>query len=91
MIFALTETDGLAIALLVTILTSFGVIIMLMGCMLWNASRRDVGVDALIDEMEKDERDEKARVTQARGSGQTGQTGEKLEEWERAGDWWKAE
>ncbi len=87
MFFALTETDGLAIALLVTVLTSFGVIIMLLGCMLWNASRRDQDVDQLLDEMEKSEKDGESRAAEARAKGGRGE--DKLEDWERAGDWWK--
>ena len=83
MVWGVTEGDGLAIAMLATILLSFGVIVMLFVCMLRNASKRDKGVDGLLEEMEEDEKKEAtARVGRSKSS-------DRKEDWEREGDWWK--
>ncbi len=81
MFLALTESDGLALAMLATLLVSFGVIVMLLGCMLRNASRRNKEVDDLLEELERDEKVE-TKAGKAKPM-------EKREEWERDGDWWR--
>jgi acid phosphatase family membrane protein YuiD len=80
-LLAMTDGDGLAIAMLATILLSFGIIVMLLACMIRNASKRDAGVDSLLDEMDQEEKS--AKQVEA-GSGV-----EKKESWEKDGDWWK--
>lgn len=81
---AITEPDALAIAMLATIMLSFGIIGMLFACMRRTASRRDADVDNLLDEMERDEKS--AKQVKA-GSG----VEKKKEAWEKDGDWWKGE
>ncbi len=85
MFWGVTEGDGLAIAMLATILLGFGVIVMLLGCMHRNASKRDNQVDRLLEEMEQNEKEGgKAKARSSRSSPTT-------EDWEREGDWWKEE
>lgn len=76
----ITETDGLALALLGVMGTAFAVIATLLFCMFRNASKRDPEVDRLIDEMEKDEKEVRVQETPL-----------KAEDWEKDGDWWKRE
>ena len=80
----MTEPDAIAIAMLATILLSFGVVGMLFACMARNASRRDADVDRLLEELEHDEKS--AKQVKA-GSVE----GRKSEPWEKDGDWWKGE
>ncbi len=79
-----TEADGFALAMLVVILLSFGVLIMLGFCMFRNASRRNGDVDRLIEELTDDEKNS--------GVGKVA-AGDKLrrEVWEKDGDWWREE
>ena len=79
----ITETDGLALALLGVMASAFAVIAMLLFCMLRNASRRDADVDDLLDEMERDEREE--RVKRPVGEAKV------RDDWEKDEDWWKAD
>lgn len=82
----ITESDGLALAMLGTIALSFCVIGLLIGCMLWASSRRDLGVDTLLDEIEETERQEEKKIAEEPKSGesQKGRDG-----WERDENWWK--
>ena len=59
LILGMTEPDAIAIAMLATILLSFGVVGMLFACMARNASRRDADVDRLLEELEHDEKSAK--------------------------------
>jgi hypothetical protein len=78
MILAMTNADGLAIAMLATILLSFGIIVMLLACIVRNASRRDADVDGLLDEMKQEKKSSK-QVKAASGEGQ------QREAWEKDG------
>ncbi|WP_411826099.1 hypothetical protein [Luteolibacter sp. AS25] len=84
MSWLLTESDGLAIAMLATVLTSFGVIALLLGCMLRSSGKRNGEVDQLLEEMENEEKDGRAIKASF-------QRGEPREEWERDEDWWRKE
>ena len=77
---AITETDGLALAMLAMVLLSFGVILTLLACMFRNSSRRNPEVDRLLDDLERDDgKSEPAKTANE----------EKREDWEKDGDWWR--
>ncbi|QTN33575.1 hypothetical protein HZ994_15065 [Akkermansiaceae bacterium] len=78
----MTVADVFAVAMLGTIFLSFSVILILFACMARNASRRDAGVDNLLDELERDEKSAKQVKAASR-------TEDKREAWEKDGDWWK--
>lgn len=66
------------------IMLSLGIVVMLLVCMMRNASKRDGEVDKLLEELEAEEKttpEKKAEVVPAE---------EKAAEWEREGDWWKS-
>lgn len=77
----MTESDGLALAMLVVLLISFGVIASLLAFMLRSSSRRDSEVDRLLEELAREEKAEK--------SVKPGPAAEEKQEWEKDGDWWK--
>lgn len=77
----MTEVDGLALTMLAMIMLSLGVVVMLLACMLRNASKRDQDVDHLLDEMEREEKSGKPA--------KAGTAEEKKQPWEKEGDWWK--
>lgn len=83
MMLASTESDGFALAMLLVLLSSFGIILMLGFCMFRNASRRNGDVDKLLEEIADEEKSATGRKIPA---------GEvKPELWEKDGDWWKGE
>lgn len=79
MMVGMTESDGMALSMLVVMLMSFGFILTLLVCMGRSAARRDRDVDDLLDEMEE----EGKRAKPVRGK-------ETKEAWEKEGDWWRS-
>lgn len=80
MFLGITETDGLALAMLAMIMLAFGVILMLLVCMLRSSSKRDAQVDLLLEEFQEESKKmQPAKTARA----------EKEKAWERDGDWWK--
>ena len=78
---AITEADGLALAMMGVMLLAFGVIFSLLFCIVRAAKRRDPEVDRLMDEVEQEEKEEKlVKVAPAE---------KKREKWEKDGEWWK--
>ncbi len=82
MVVALTEVDALALSMLGMIVITFGILLSLVVCMIRSASKRDEGVDQLLEDVGEEE---------ARGAKLKAGVVEKREEWERDGDWWKRE
>ncbi len=77
---ALIESDVFAIAMLVVILCSFGVVGSLLWSMKRRVARRDANVDALLEELSGKNVDAKPV---ARSEEQP------LQEWEKPADWWQ--
>lgn len=75
-------SDGFAIAMLSVIALAMGTIALLFACMRRAAARRDPHVDALLEELERDER-EAERLARAQPSTPP------ADPWERDADWWK--
>jgi hypothetical protein len=75
-------SDGFAIAMLAVIALAMGTIALLFFCMKRAAAKRDPHVDALLEELERDER-EAERVARTRTSTPPS------DPWERDADWWK--
>jgi replicative superfamily II helicase len=71
--------DAFAISMLCVIALAMGTIALLFLCMRREAAKRDPQVDALLEEVERDER----RQTRAKTAGAA------REPWERSPDWWK--
>jgi|GEM_PF-551546 len=80
MLVAMTETDGLALAMLAMVTLAFGVILTLLVCMIRNSSRRDAEVDRLLEDFQEDEKKGEPAKTAIE---------EKKEDWEKDGDWWR--
>lgn len=78
---ASTESDLFALAMLCSVLLSFGVLLMLGFCMFRAASRRDGDVDDLIEEVGEEEKAEPVKRSITAGA--------KQEEWEKGEDRWK--
>lgn len=71
--------DAFALSMLCVIALAMGTIALLFFCMRREASRRDPQVDALLEEVEREER--QAMEPKPVGSAR--------EPWERSSDWWK--
>lgn len=80
MFLGITETDGLALAMLAMIMLAFGVILTLLVCMLRSSSRRDAQVDLLLEEFQEESKKMQPAKTAS---------AEKKKDWEKDGDWWK--
>jgi len=81
-ILGITESDGLALAMLLVMSLSFSVIATLLYCMFRNRSKRDPEVDRLLEELE----DKQSPADPARaGSGKE----QPKEPCERESEWWK--
>jgi hypothetical protein len=78
-VIAAFEADAFAVAMLGVIFLSFGVIGLLLWCMKRNVARRNVHVDALLEELEAQEAE--AEPVGAKGSSP--------QAWEKDADWWK--
>lgn len=75
-------SDAFAVMMLGVIGLAMGTVALLFFCMKRSAARRDPHVDALLDEVEKEER-ESLRLARA------DQKAPDAAPWEREGDWWK--
>lgn len=75
-------SDGFAIAMLGVMALAMGTLALLFYCMKRNVARRDPYVDALLEELEKEER-ETARLASTEPATPPTQP------WEREADWWK--
>lgn len=75
-------SDGFAIAMLGVIALAMGTIGLLFFCMKRAAAKRDPHVDALLEELEREER-ETERLTRTQASAPPPNP------WERDADWWK--
>jgi hypothetical protein len=78
-VIAVLEADAFAIAMLGVIFLSFSVIGLLLWCMKRNVARRNVYVDALLDELD----------AQEVATEPVGAKSETLQAWEKDADWWK--
>ena len=78
----ISAVDAFALSMFGVIALAMGTIALLFLCMRREASRRDPQVDALLEEIERDERDERRRTCAepARVA---------REPWERNPDWWR--
>ncbi len=76
---AVLEADAFAIAMLGVIFLSFSVIGLLLWCMKRNVARRNVHVDALLDELDAQE----VATEPVGAKSDPGQA------WEKDADWWK--
>ena len=77
-----TDVDGMAIAMMMAMTLSFGVILMLVGTIIWNARRRNRAVEDLLDEVSKEEVRANPVAARAKTKGER-------KSWEKDGDWWK--
>lgn len=75
-------SDAFAVMMLGVIGLAMGTLALLFYCMKRAAARRDPHVDALLDEVEKNER-ESLRLARAKNKPSD------CAPWEREGDWWK--
>ena len=72
------ETDAFAIAMIVVMISAFGVIALILVTILRNASKRNREVEELIEDIGQEEEKEEAPVAK-----------KSREPWEKDGDWWK--
>ncbi|MBK1883007.1 hypothetical protein JIN85_11310 [Luteolibacter pohnpeiensis] len=79
---AVSENDGLVIAMLIAMALSCGVVLMLIFTIVWNVRRRDDEVDELLEEIRATEEVEQPVVANQEPT-------ERREPWERPADWWK--
>ncbi len=80
----ISDVDGLAMAMVVVLVLSFGVVAMLVVSITRQGKRRDREVEELLDEVR---REQEAEKLPAPSSGATAT--ESREPWEKDGDWWK--
>lgn len=78
---AVSAVDGFAMAMVLILAMSFGVVALLLGSILRNGKRRDREVEKLIDEVRLSQQLEKSPAPSA--------APEAREPWEKDGDWWK--
>ena len=74
-----SATDAFALAMLVMMLLSMGVIALLFYTIRRSAQKRDTQVDDLLDEVSRDAKEEPAATPRK----------PTLEAWEKEPDWWK--
>ena len=79
---AVSAVDAFALSMFGVIGLAMGTLLVLFLCMRREAARRDAQVDALLEEVEREERDAGRAVPGERGMA-------KSQPWERDGDWWK--
>lgn len=78
----INAVDAFALSMFGVIGLAMGTLLLLFLCMRREVARRDAQVDALLEEVEREERDNGRAVSGERGS-------IKSQPWERDGDWWK--
>jgi hypothetical protein len=79
---AVNPADGLAMAMVVILVLSFGVVALLVLCIKRNGKQAETEVERLLEELRREEEEEKHP---APPSG----TADAREPWEREEDWWK--
>ncbi|MGJ8645201.1 MAG: hypothetical protein ACSHX9_17500 [Luteolibacter sp.] len=82
MLLGITESDGLALAMMGVMGTAFAVIAMILICVIRNASKQDTEVDRLLDEVKQEEKKQQVKPIGAQ---------KKKDDWEKDGDWWKGD
>jgi hypothetical protein len=75
-----SEVDGFAMALVLILILSFGIVALLLGSITRHGKRRDREVEDLLEEV----RDQEAEKLPSPAA-----TPETREPWEKDGDWWK--
>lgn len=79
---SLSAVDGFVLAMLTVMTLSFGIVVLLIGCGLRNAARRNAAVDELLEEVAAEENQPAAASFAAKDA-------IPLELWEKEADWWK--
>lgn len=79
---AVNPADGLAMALVVILVLSFGVVALLVGFIKRNGRRAETEAEKLLEELRREE-DEERHPAPPSGKAET------REPWEREDDWWK--